>query len=223
VGHWGLILATEDGGETWVRQRVDTAVDQPLFSVHFRDAHEGWAVGLWSLVLHTTDGGKTWETMKVAPPKGAKKADRNLFHIFPDAQGTLYVAAEQGNVLRSKDGGRNWDYLQTGYAGSFWAGLAAPDGSLMVAGLRGNIYRSTDRGTTWKAVPLDSKSSITGLALVDGTLVGYGLDGLVFSGQPRDAQFVSKQLGDRATLTSMVAGKDGRWIFTSKSGVVYGQ
>ncbi|MFU0418243.1 WD40/YVTN/BNR-like repeat-containing protein, partial [Acinetobacter baumannii] len=35
VGQWGVILATSDGGETWVKQRMDTAVDQPLFSVVF--------------------------------------------------------------------------------------------------------------------------------------------------------------------------------------------
>jgi len=31
VGHWGEILHTEDGGETWKLQRTDTGVDEPLF------------------------------------------------------------------------------------------------------------------------------------------------------------------------------------------------
>ena len=57
VGHWGVVLKTGDGGETWEVQRSDTAVDRPLFSVYFRDKDHGWAVGLWSLVITTSDGG----------------------------------------------------------------------------------------------------------------------------------------------------------------------
>jgi photosystem II stability/assembly factor-like uncharacterized protein len=60
VGHWGAILHTEDGGETWTRQRLDTTTDRPLFSVHFIDRNNGVAVGLWSLLLTTQDGGKNW-------------------------------------------------------------------------------------------------------------------------------------------------------------------
>jgi photosystem II stability/assembly factor-like uncharacterized protein len=223
VGHWGIILATEDGGETWTRQRLDTSVDQPLFSVTFRDAKEGWAVGLWSIVLHTTDGGKNWETQKVEPPKGSKKADRNLFRIFLDHSGSIYVAAEQGNVLHSRDGGRTWNYLVTGYKGSFWTGLAASDGSLFVGGLRGNLYRSTDRGASWKPVPIGSKSSITDLMEVSGTLVGVGIDGLTFTGRLADKEMVSVQLADRAAITSVTPGESGRWIMTSKSGIVFRQ
>ena len=223
VGHWGLILATQDGGETWVQQRVDTAVDQPLFSVVFRDASEGWAVGLWSIVLHTSDGGQHWETQKVAPPKGAKKADRNLFKVFLDRSGTLYVAAEQGNVLRSRDGGATWDYLYTGYAGSFWTGLAASDGTLFVGGLRGNLYRSTDNGKTWTVVPTGTKSSITALIEVSGKLVGVGLDGLAFSGALADKEYASEQLSGRAALTAVTAGAAGQWVMSSKSGIVLRQ
>jgi len=186
----------------------------------FRDEHEGWAVGLWSLVLHTTDGGAHWETLRVDPPKGAKKADKNLFDIFRDRSGTLFVAAEQGNVLRSRDGGRTWTYLATGYQGSFWTGDVAPDGTILVAGLRGNVYRSTDGGASWKPVPTGTKLSITNLAVSGERVEAIGLDGLVVSGAVRDKEFTAHQLAERATLTAQVQGRDGGWIMTSKSGIV---
>jgi photosystem II stability/assembly factor-like uncharacterized protein len=220
VGHLGMILATSDGGETWAQQRLDASVDQPLFSVAFRDLNEGWAVGLWSLVLHTTDGGKNWETLKVDAAPGARKADKNLYHVFLDQGGTLYVAAEQGNVLRSKDGGHSWTYLHTGYAGSFWTGVVAHDGAILVGGLRGNVYRSTDEGASWVPVQTGTQLSITRLSELDEEIVGVGLDGLVVRGKPRDAQFSARQLGDRTTFTSLAVAADGRWIMTSKSGIV---
>ncbi|MDB6083610.1 MAG: glycosyl hydrolase, partial [Gammaproteobacteria bacterium] len=43
VGHWGAILKTSDGGETWNIQRSDITVDQPLFSVYFESPSVGWA------------------------------------------------------------------------------------------------------------------------------------------------------------------------------------
>ncbi len=57
VGHWGVILHTTDGGETWTVQRDDTSVDQPLFSVWFCVKRNGVGGGLWSLILRTAVGG----------------------------------------------------------------------------------------------------------------------------------------------------------------------
>jgi photosystem II stability/assembly factor-like uncharacterized protein len=121
VGQWGVVLRTLDAGETWSIQRWDTSVDQPLFSVYFKNANEGFAVGLWSLMLHTADGGATWSTVQLPPPPGAKKADRNLYRIFADAKGDLFVTCEQGRVMRSSDGGVTWTYVETGYTGSLTA------------------------------------------------------------------------------------------------------
>jgi photosystem II stability/assembly factor-like uncharacterized protein len=156
VGQWGIVLRTDDAGERWVLQRHDTAVDQPLFSVWFLDRQRGYAVGLWSLLVATADGGKTWTPVKLPPPPGGTKADRNLLKIFANRMGTLFVAAEQGMVLKSYDG-ENWSYIATVSKGSFWTGIVLNNGTLLVGGLRGTIYRSTDDGKTWR----ESKSGCT--------------------------------------------------------------
>ncbi|KAB2928038.1 MAG: glycosyl hydrolase [Dechloromonas sp.] len=220
VGHWGVILHSEDGGENWKIQRSDTGEDRPLFSVHFFDAREGIAVGLWSLVLKTRDGGKSWEALTMpAPPEGGR-GDRNLFRIFASPQGSLFVAAERGAVLRSDDRGQSWRYLNTGYNGSFWAGIALADGTLAVAGLRGTLYRSSDDGRTWQNVPTGSKSSLTDLVAVGNKLIGVGLDGVQIESSDRGASFAWTQRDDRLSMTAAVAaGSDGLVRF-SKRGVV---
>jgi photosystem II stability/assembly factor-like uncharacterized protein len=220
VGHWGTIIASVDGGETWQLQRVDSAVDQPLFSVAFRSPLEGWAVGLWSILLHTEDGGKTWVAQHLDAPPGGKKADRNLNKIFFDAHGTIFVAAEQGNVLRSQDGGKTWVYLTTGYLGSFWTGLAASNGAIYVGGLRGSLYRSTDGGAHWTALASGSKASMTGLIENASHLTGVALDGYLFAGDLQDSAFAAHQFPDRPALTAVVANGAGRLVFASKSGIL---
>lgn len=220
VGHWGAILHTADGGESWEIQRLDTQEDRPLFSVHFFNAEEGVAVGLWSLVLKTQDGGKTWNPVELPTPPDGGRADRNLFRLFANAQGSLFVAAERGLVLRSDDRGQTWRYLQTGYKGSFWSGLALTDGTLLVAGLRGTIYRSRDDGKTWQPVVSGSKSSVTDLVQSGPRIVASALDGVLLESDDGGASFSWKQRDDRLSLTALVATGNGQALRFSKHGVV---
>ena len=211
VGHWGAIIKTTDGGQTWAQQRSDIIVDQPLLSVYFKNAREGWAVGLWSLMLHTTDSGASWTPVPLAPPPGAKKADRNLYAIFSDAKGGLFITSEQGRVLRSVDGGNAWTYINTGYSGSLWTGVGLPDGVLLVGGLRGTIYRSTDGGDNWQPSKIELHSSVTDIVQrSDKSIVAVGLDGMMMTSTDDGINFTGHQREDHATLTAVVDTLAGR-------------
>ena len=220
VGQWGAILATADGGETWQIQRLVTTEDRPLFAVHFFDASHGVAVGLWSLVLTTEDGGKTWTDQKLTPPPGATKADANLLGLFADAKGRVYASAERGLVLRSDDRGHKWQYLVTGYKGSFWSGIALADDTLVVGGQRGTVYRSGDDGKTWAEVPLDSKNSVTAFAAAGNELLLVGLDGLRALSKDEGRSFTVSQRPDRLSLTAALHGAPGAWFIWSRHGLV---
>ncbi|MEP6873178.1 MAG: YCF48-related protein [Burkholderiales bacterium] len=220
VGHWGVVLHTTDGGETWELQRAETQRDRPLFGVHFFDGQHGVAVGLWSLVLTTQDGGAHWQSIEMPIPAGAKKADLNLMGLFPDAEGRLFAPAEKGMVLRSDDQGRHWSYLATGYKGSFWTGVSTPGGQLIVAGLRGSLYRSADDGRTWSRIDTRSKSSITALTIVGSQVIGVGLEGLVLRSSNGGVSFNSDVRGDRLSLTAISAGPNGQLVVYSRQGVV---
>ena len=219
VGHWGAIMRTADGGQTWRLQRSDVATDQPLFSVHFKDAKEGWAVGLWSLMLHTSDGGEHWEKISLPAPPNAKKADRNLYAIFGDSRAYLFVTSEQGRVLRSHDNGASWRYLETGYAGSLWTGVALRDDVLLVGGLRGTIYRSADGGDSWHVAPTGLKNSVTSIAQrSDDSVLAVGLDGMMLTSVDGGASFKGVRREDRAALTVVIgaAAAGGRQLFSTR-------
>lgn len=219
VGQWGVVLRTDDAGESWALQRHDTAVDQPLFSVWFRDRQRGFAVGLWSLLIATADGGKTWTPVHLPPSPGRKKADRNLLKIFANRMGTLFVAAEQGMILKSYDG-ENWTYIDTGYKGSFWTGIVLNNGTLLVGGLRGTIYRSADDGRTWREAKSEFRSSITDFAEAGGKVYAAGLDGVFLESGDHGATFKGSQRDDRLPFTAVTVNSVGKLVKFSKQGVV---
>lgn len=223
VGHWGLVLHTQDGGETWRIQHQELEQDQPLLAVHFADAQRGVAVGLWSRVMVTDDGGAHWTPVTLgarlpSDAAGGRPLDVNLYSLFPGRDGALYATAEQGLVLRSRDLGRQWEVLPTGYAGSLWAGVALANGDLLVGGLRGTLLRSADAGRSWQRVEHPGRSSITGLAQSGaGEVLGAALDGVVLVS--RDGQaFELRQSASRVGYTGALAPDAGPPVLVSKQG-----
>lgn len=223
VGHWGLVLHTQDGGETWRIQHQELAQDQPLLAVHFADARRGVAVGLWSRVMVTEDGGAHWTpvTLGARHPSdaaGGRPLDVNLYSLFPGRDGALYATAEQGLVLRTRDLGRQWEVLPTGYAGSLWAGVSLANGDLLAGGLRGTLLRSTDEGRSWQRVEHAGRSSITGLAQSGaGEVVGSALDGVVLVSKDGQA-FELRQSVSRVGYTGALAPDGGATVLVSKQG-----
>ena len=192
VGHAGVILHTTDGGETWVRQAdgrslaqaalnaaartpgdalarsaqqlVDDGADKPLLDLHFYDAQRGIVAGAYGLCFETTDGGKTWHSAmdRIANPKAlhinAMRADGN----------SLYLAGEQGLLLRSDDQGRTFRPLTSPYAGTWFMLVVPRPGTVLAAGLRGNAFFSGDQGDTWSRLDGAAQASYVSAASLPG-------------------------------------------------------
>ncbi len=92
----GSILATSDGGETWVRQAT-TAAGLAAVSVGADGA--GWACGQRGLILQTADWGLTWT------PRDAG-TDSALNAAAITAPGAVWLAGADGAVLAGSPAGR---------------------------------------------------------------------------------------------------------------------
>ncbi|MDD2736249.1 MAG: YCF48-related protein [Desulfuromonadaceae bacterium] len=221
VGHLGVVLHTVDGGEIWTMQRDDLDSDRPLFTVWFKDSKLGFTGGLWGLLLKTTNGGNSWEEVKLPIPPDRKKADKNLFALFSNKNGDLFIAAERGTVLKSKDDGQTWKEIATGSPGTLWTGVALNSGALVVAGLRGRILRSEDGGEHWTQLNSGTKSSITGITeTTDGRLLAVGLDGVSLQSADDCSTFSLSSRPDHAALTAVVLSSKGVPVVFSEKGPV---
>lgn len=219
AGHGGVILHTVDGGKTWQLQRSDTKVDQPLFSIWFANASEGWAAGLWSLLLHTRDGGKSWQQVKLPTAPGQQRGDLNLLHLFPGQNGALYVAAEQGVLYRSTDGGQQWSALSTGSKASLWSGVVTASGAIVVGGLGGKLLRSDDGGQHWQAIDSPTSGSITALRSQGNEVVASSLSGALLVSEDEGRHWrIKASARDALTTLELQDGRAERPLAYGKGG-----
>jgi photosystem II stability/assembly factor-like uncharacterized protein len=195
TGHLGVILHTEDGGQTWTKQLdgqqaaaavgatasslsdekaqrnakrfAEDGPDKPFFDIDFTDPQHGFAVGAYNLAFATDDGGKTWQ------PALQRLPNPKSLHLYGVryVAGKVYVVGEQGLLLKSDDAGASFNALVSPYKGSFFGLLAAQSGTLIAYGLRGNALRSTDQGAHWDKLDTGLPVSFSGAREVNpGTL-----------------------------------------------------
>ncbi len=177
-GDFGILLHTDDGGETWIVQ--DTGVSVPLTSVAFVDSQRGWVGVSNGGILHTTDGGNTWNEQRIGLTAYLTSVD------FVDDQngwvlGEDYDFETVGSfVLHTTDGGNTWSRQL----------IDAPLNSLSfgdvqrgwVVGPGGTILHSPDGGNTWTKQESGTTAFLTQVAFVDadnGWVVGTGEGGRV--------------------------------------------
>jgi photosystem II stability/assembly factor-like uncharacterized protein len=276
VGSRGLVIVSQDQGQTWKQAKVPVQSD--LLAAHFPTANTGWAVGHDGVVLRSDDGGNSWskqldgriaagtfrkhyEARVQQGDASAKRALEQLELNFK-AGATLpyldvwfkdtnvgYAVGSFGMLIMTTDGGKTWlpwldridnDQLNlnsvrglggevfivgekgrvykldrsrerfvmvdTGYAGSFF-GLAGSDNVMLAYGLRGVAYRSENQGRTWE--PLRMPSEVTIAAGVfdpkTSSFVLVNSAGQMLTGDATARQFAAVKVHRPMRLTGVLA------------------
>lgn len=226
VGHDAQILATTDGGTTWVKQFEDLEREEgaPFLDVWFKDRNNGYVVGAYGALLETTDGGANWVDI------GERMGNEDLFHlnaIVEVKDSGLFVVGEQGVMFRSPDWGQTWETLEGPYEGSLFGALGTDEaGALLVYGLRGHLFRSADFGSTWQAIKLNNANNdplefglADGNRLADGSIVVVGHGGTVLKSTDNGRTFSVTNRADRLSLAGVAAMENGNLILVGQGGV----
>lgn len=191
--------------------------DKPFFDLHFFDDQHGFIIGAYNLMYMTEDAGKTWRPWldRLDNPKSL-----HLYAIAGMGE-TLYVAGEQGLVLRSKDSGKTFHRLGIPYAGSFFAIALQPSGQITVAGLRGNSFRSADQGTTWEKVEGSPPISINvATVLQDGSLLLANQAGQLLVSRKERGSLEPLQTPLLPAITAVLPLRDGTLLGVGMRGVM---
>jgi len=179
AGTQGLIMFTQDGGNTWEMQHSNP--DEALWSIYFINDVEGWAVG-WSRIYHTTNAGSTWELQTRPYVIG------DLRDVYFINQDTGWIVGTYKIVLKTTNGGETWTKISNTLAGNkyfnsvcFMDELHGCGVGCLESSTGGYISVTNDGGLTWtETTPTDCAylnkvvflDSLTGWACgYDGALI----------------------------------------------------
>jgi len=144
VGEYGNILHTPDGGINWSIQLSGTGAN--LRGIFFTDENTGWIVGEEGVIYHTNDRGANWSTQN-------SNTNALLYEVFFIDANTGWAGGE-GAIIRTLDGGANWETLTDRHASSMYF-IDSDTGWVGSGG--GGLCKTTNGGIDW--IDLNSGTS----------------------------------------------------------------
>ena len=219
VGARGLLLVTNDHGQTWHRRQL---LDRDFYCVRFSPSQKtAWIVGEDGHILVSEDDGKTWQPQK--PPT----QDRLLKIGIADDQRAA-IAASDGDILSTADHGQTWNKYNNKDL-IFFDIAMNPNGEGWAVGEFETILHTVDAGKTWKvqtggisrdfrvgpyfAVDFDGNNQIGWVVGLNGQLTSTGDGGKTWRNTKlpiNRAMYVATGGGPGHPL--WMAGADGTFI-----------
>ncbi|MDB5972810.1 MAG: hypothetical protein JWQ90_5260 [Hydrocarboniphaga sp.] len=250
VGHDGVILHSEDGGKTWVRQ-LDGRVAGPAFKEYYRAAAasgDAQAVAATELLELNYKAGPSLPYLDVwfdddrsgyavgsygilaGTQDGGKTWQPLLDRIDNDEKvnlnaihavgSELYIAGEQGHVFKLDRETGRFRDIKTEYGGSFF-GVTGDDSVVLLYGLRGTVYRSADHGQSWQKVEAPSQATLNaGARLPNGQFVLANSAGQLLIGDVQATRFELVKPDKPMTFTSVQPLKDAKSLIAAGLGGV---
>lgn len=197
VGHGGVVMHSNDGGQSWIKQ-LDGRMTAELLEDHFqrlaKKGEENAEAYLEVVRLNYQDGPEqalmdvwfanendgfvvgTFGTILGTNDGGKtweswmERTDNPDVLHFMSVSGEgndVFVASERGIVFRLDHEQQRFVQMQTDYTGSFFTVTATQWGAV-AAGLRGTLYATRDDGRTWRAVSTNIQAALTDSVLVGG-------------------------------------------------------
>ena len=173
VGAYGMILRTQDGGQTW--EDWAPKLDNPT-NFHYNSITEvaGGAlvvVGEAGQIHVSVDGGESWE-------KRESPYDGSLFGVTGTGRVNEVLAfGLRGNTLLSTDLGRSWTMVPNEGGATLNNAAVAEDGRITLVGNGGAVLMSTNTGESFRPYFRNDREGVMGVVPLPGTnllLVGEG-------------------------------------------------
>ena len=155
AGDDGVLLSTDDGGETWTKYPLNTT--ENINEIYFRNDKDGYIVA-GRLIFTTSDGGRTWQESRILSEADFKNGTPEFISIrFSDKKRGLAI----GSLINKRDEIIDSIVMRTTDGGASWQRVIIPTKSELfhldfngnshgwIVGDKGLIIATTDGGDTW--------------------------------------------------------------------------
>lgn len=207
VGHDGVVLATTDGGASWVRQ-LDGRSLGPLLVAHYSQPQPG--VAPETLARLRADAQRFQD-------EGPDKPFLDVW--FEDAQ-RGYVVGAFNLILHTEDGGAHWlpwlDRTDNARALHLYS-IRPAGGQLLIVGEQGLVLKLDRAAGQFRTVTFPYAGTLFGIAGNDTGALVFGLRGNAFHSADGGAHWARVETAVPVTLTA--ATQDGgELIVVSQTG-----
>ena len=160
VGENNTLRYTTDFGQSWVDQDLPSFAS--LYFVKYLEGSNGQkAISIGTKILRTEDAGNTWQNTSLTFGTGT------LNGLEVPSEDAAYIITSAGLVIKSTDGGANWDSLSLPIK-PHWLGISFIDDQRgWISSLDGDILKTTDGGANWEVLDTTSFEEPSRLRFVD--------------------------------------------------------
>ena len=141
AGDGGMILISEDAGETW--SQLSSPTIRNFWNMQMITEEIGWMVGEGGTALKTANGGLNW----IQQPMPFPSAPYWDVSFINTAFG--YICSSSGIVLKTTNGGVSWIIQQAGDTRSLYTIFTLDTLRASAGGFAGKVVYTTDGGTSW--------------------------------------------------------------------------
>jgi photosystem II stability/assembly factor-like uncharacterized protein len=238
VGHDGLILVTQDGGQTWAIQldglkfmRQQSAEQRPVFEAELEQLQSALEVAKSALEAAEAAGKEDITAEENALNELDDKVD-SVQDALDDAEAAaqdtvapplmdIWFADENagfavgafGQFLKTTDGGATWESIARSIDNedrNHLNGITGRGNVLFIAAEAGKIYRSTDAGASWTLLPSPDPENGSFFTV---TLIGEGRQAMVLG--LRGAIYRTNDLGATWKMAEENLHKNMNGVFSA--------
>ena len=211
VGHDGVVLASADGGKSWIKQLDGRAIGR-LMQDHYAGPDD------------EQRNANELEVLQAAAQRIADEgADKPFLSVWFDSETDGYAVGVFNLIFHTSDGGTTWtpwfDRTENPEQLHFSAIQRVGD-DLYLAGERGMVLKLDKEAQRFRAVSVDYPGTFFGLAGHGQAVFVFGLRGNVFRSEDGGAQWHAVTTGLNVTITGATRTKDGRIVLVSQRGDV---
>lgn len=160
-GQNGLVLKTENAGQVWSTQLVDTT--KTLKGIYFITASIGWVVGEDGFIARSSSGGQKWTTL-------TSVVSETLNSVYAYSQLIAWAVGNAGTIVKTING-VSWVEKTSGVTANLNKVFFYDNQVGWAVGNSGTIIRTTDGGDHWVAQVSNTTQNLNGIHMYD---LNYG-------------------------------------------------
>ncbi|MFZ1517145.1 MAG: YCF48-related protein [Ignavibacteriaceae bacterium] len=135
------LITSSESGYHWA-MRSSELTENSIRDICFSDSLKGWLAGYGGTLFYTVDGGENWN------PKSIFSID--FSSISTPTNQDIYVSGNNGEFIKSNNGGTNWQVNNIGnWLSETKIKFLSKDIGYCIAPYEGRLFKTTDAGNNW--------------------------------------------------------------------------